>query len=168
MTVNNHYEISPTTLAILPAYHITYQSRIYDLKGEIYCEKPPIKLIEKACLEGGSSFDGRKKALQYKKSFYQCPPIPINPLEDIYAFPTCSPTSHDCIWLFYEHISGFHSRLDSTVITFYNGQSLEVPVSLAVIRNQMARTESCIVSFSKPKKRMRMYYETPSLTSKER
>jgi competence protein ComK len=148
-----NYEISPHTLAILPAYHETYQSRILDLQGEFYSTTPTIKLIEHACLEGGSSLEGRKRALQYKKSFYQCPPIPINPLEDIYAFPTCSPDSYDCIWLFYEHIHYYHPKQANTLITFYNQQQLEVQTSKAIMDKQMARTESCIVLFTRPKKR---------------
>ncbi|MFZ3591900.1 competence protein ComK, partial [Bacillus sp. DJP31] len=110
MIVRENYEISPMTLAILPAYHEKYQSRILDLQGAFYSSQSPIKLIEQACLEGGSSFEGRKKSLQHKKSYFQCPPIPINPLDDIYAFPTCSPESHECVWLFYEHISYYHPK----------------------------------------------------------
>jgi competence protein ComK len=153
-----NYEISPTTLFILPAYHPTYASKIIDLQGEYLCKETPIKLIEKACLEGGSSLEGRRKALRHKLSFHQYPPIPINPLEDIYAFPTCSPESYDCIWIFYEHIQSFQPKPQSTVVTFRNHQTLEVPVSIAVIKKQISRTESCIVAFSKPRKRQFMYY----------
>jgi competence protein ComK len=149
----DNYEINPMTLAILPTYHEKYQSKILDLQGEFYTIKPPIKLIEQACLEGGSSLEGRKKSLQYKKSFFQCPPIPINPLEDIYAFPTCSPESYDCVWLFYEHIHYYYTSQATTLITFHNHQQLEIPISKAIMDKQMARTESCIVLFTKPKKR---------------
>jgi hypothetical protein len=58
--VRENYEISPHTLAILPAYHETYQSKILDLQGEFYSTTPAIKLIEQACLEGGS-VTGRKE-----------------------------------------------------------------------------------------------------------
>ncbi|WP_456276464.1 competence protein ComK [Bacillus sp. AK128] len=152
-----HYEISSTTLAIVPAYHPTYGSRIIDLQGEYYCKETPIKLIEHACLEGGASLEGRKKALRHLKSFHQCPPIPINPLEDIYAFPTISPESYDCNWIFYEHIHYLTPQLQSTIITFRNQQTLEVPISIAVMKKQLSRTESCIVSFSKPRRRKGLY-----------
>jgi competence protein ComK len=148
-----NYEISPHTLAILPAYHETYQSRILDLQGEFYSTIPAIKLIEQACLEGGSSLEGRKRALQYKKSFHQCPPIPINPIEDIYAFPSCSPDSYNCNWLFYEHIQYYQPKQANTLITFHNQIQLEVQISKAIMDKQMARTESCIVLFTRPKKR---------------
>jgi competence protein ComK len=150
--VNENYEISPMTIPILPAYHENFQSRILDLQGEFYSSQPPLKLIEKACLEGGSSLEGRKKSLQHKKSFVQCPPIPINPLEDIYTFPTWSPDSYECIWLFYEHIQYYHPKKANTLITFHNQQQLEVQISKAVMDKQMARTESCIVMFSRPKR----------------
>lgn len=153
-----HYEISPTTLAILPAYHPTYASKIIDLQGDFYSHETPITLIETACLEGGSSLEGRRKALRHKLSFHQYPPIPINPLEDIYAFPTCSPESYECIWIFYEHILQLQPKLQSTIVTFQNHQSIEVPVSLAVMKKQISRTESCIVAFSKPRKRKLMYF----------
>ncbi|WP_246943491.1 competence protein ComK [Bacillus pinisoli] len=158
MSELKHYEISSTTLAILPGYHPTYSSKILDLHGEYYCKETPIKLIEQACLEGGSSLEGRRKALKHLKSFHQCPPIPINPLEDLYAFPTCSPESYDCIWIFYEHIHHLQPKLQSTIITFRNQQTLEVPISIAVMKKQISRTESCIVSFSKPKKRQHVFY----------
>lgn len=143
------YEISPTTLAILPACHTTYQSHILDLHGEFYSEKPALKLIEQACLEGGSSYEGRRKSIQYKKSFYHYPPIPINPLEHIYAFPTCSPESFECIWLFYEHIHHYKPQNGQVVVTFYNGKQVEIPISKAIMDKQMARTESCIVLFTR-------------------
>ncbi|MFZ3591707.1 competence protein ComK [Bacillus sp. DJP31] len=120
------YEINPMTVAILPHYHEIYRSRIIDLHGEYYSNKSPLKLIEKAYLEGGSSLDGRRKSLQHVKNFYQCPPIPINPLENIYAFPTCSPESYECVWLFYDHIHYYHPKQANTLITFNNQQQLEV------------------------------------------
>jgi competence protein ComK len=153
LAVRENYEITPMTLAILPAYNEKYQSKVLDLQGEFYSSEPPIKIIEKACLEGGSSLDGRKKSIQHKKSFFQCPPIPINPLEDIYAFPTCSPESYECIWLFYEHIHYYHPKHANLLINFHNQQQLEVPLSKAVMDKQMARTESCIVLFSRPKRK---------------
>ncbi|MBM6618656.1 competence protein ComK [Bacillus suaedaesalsae] len=160
-----HYEISPTTLAILPAYHATYASKILDLQGEFYCKETPMKLIEHACLEGGSSLEGRRKALRHKLSFHQYPPIPINPLEDIYAFPTCSPESYECIWLFYEHILHLQPHHQSTIVTFHNHQTLEVHISIAVMKKQMSRTESCIVAFSRPRLRKFMFYQTSSTTT---
>ncbi|KAA0548453.1 competence protein [Bacillus sp. BGMRC 2118] len=159
---NDHYEISPLTLAILPAYHETYQSRILDIQGEFYSNQRPLKLIEQACLEGGASYDGRRKSLQYKKSFHQYPPIPINPLEDIYAFPTCSPDSYDCIWLFYEHILHYRPQGNQLLVTFHNHQTLELNISPSIMDKQIARTESCIVLFTKPKMK-KMFYPFPSL-----
>jgi competence protein ComK len=154
LLVRENYEITPTTLAILPAYHEQFQSKILDLQGEFYSSEKPIKLIERACLEGGSTLEGRRKSLQYKKSFYQCPPIPVNPLEDIYAFPTCSPESYDCIWLFYEHIHYYQPKQPHLLVTFHNQMQVEVPISIAVMKKQMARTESCIVLYSRPRRRL--------------
>jgi competence protein ComK len=151
------FEVSSTTLAIVPAYHPTYASKIIDFQGEYYYKDTPIKLIEHACLEGGASLEGRKKALRHLKSFHQCPPVPINTLEDIYAFPTVSPESYDCNWIFYEHIHYLTPQLQSTIITFRNQQTLEVPISIAVMKKQLFRTESCIVSFSKPRRRQLLY-----------
>jgi hypothetical protein len=44
LEVRENYEISPMTLAILPAYHEKYQSRILDLQGEFYSSLPPLRL----------------------------------------------------------------------------------------------------------------------------
>jgi competence protein ComK len=150
--VEKQYEINPMTVAILPHYHETYQSRIIDLHGDSYSTQSPLKLIENACLEGGSSLDGRRKSLQHVKNFHQCPPIPINPLENIYAFPTCSPESHECVWLFYDHIHSYHPKQANTLITLTNQQQLEVQISKPVMDKQMSRTESCIVLYSRPKR----------------
>jgi competence transcription factor ComK len=61
-----------------------------------------------------------------------------------------------------EHIQNLQPKLQSTVVTFRNQQTIEVPVSLAVMKKQISRTESCIVSFSKQRKRQLMYYSERS------
>lgn len=167
MNLGKSYEVSPTTLAIIPNYHEKHQTKILDLYGEYVTSISSIRLIDSACLEGGSSLDGRRKSLRHKKSFHQCPPIPIDPLEDIYAFPTCSPDSHDCMWIFYEHILRAQPINNSTLITFQNFQTLEVPISIAVMEKQISRTESCIVLFSKPRKRARMNLLSHSFITQE-
>jgi competence protein ComK len=77
--------------------------------------------------------------------------IPINPNENIYAFPTHSPSLHECIWIFYFNVKEFKPNGNNkaqTIITFNNSKELLVDVSYQIIKEQMFQTSYCVLRFS--------------------
>jgi competence protein ComK len=85
------YEINNHTLALLPAYHPDYDAVAIEPDGELKIRKPPLAIIQQGCLEGGASYVGRRDAVKYLTGAKNKVPIPVNPHENIYAFPTHSP-----------------------------------------------------------------------------
>jgi competence protein ComK len=151
MTNTIHYDINPDTLALLPARHTDYDTIVLERHKQYFVKKTAIKLLEEACLEGGSDYDGRRAAVTYKTDVQSKILIPVNPLEHIYAFPTHSPKLHECSWFFYHHIKSIKrhpTSLTESIITFKNYKELQLPISYHTLEKQMQRTSYCIVRFS--------------------
>jgi competence protein ComK len=77
--------------------------------------------------------------------------MPINPLENIYAFPTHSPKQHECMWIFYHHIKSIKPDPQNTyqsIITFNNYKELLLNISIHTLERQIHRTSYCILRFS--------------------
>ncbi|WP_209121705.1 competence protein ComK [Alkalihalobacillus sp. BA299] len=146
-----HYEINRDTSALLPVYHLDYQTVVWERDQRYHVKKTPLQLIREACLEGGADYDGRRAAVTHKTGVTSKIPLPVNPHEQIYAFPTHSPKLHECHWLFYHHIKSIERHTDTpthSIITFKDDKELLLPVSFHTIERQMQRTSYCIVRFS--------------------
>lgn len=143
-----NYEIHKGTMAIIPVAHLTYQSEIIEEDRRVYVPIKPISLIKEGCLEGGADYAGRRAAVMHQTGISQKVPIPINPLEEIYAFPTHSAKHFDCCWIFYKHVKRITPDGNQTIITFRNNEQLKVNVSHYIIEKQMHRTAYCFIRFS--------------------
>lgn len=147
----DHYEISPHTSALLPAYHIDYDTIVWEQDQILYVKKKMMPLLKEGCLVGGAEYDGRRRAVTHKTGIQSKIPIPVNPLDHIYAFPTHSPKQHDCCWIFYHHIQSIkrHPTLPTqSIVTFNSGKELTLNVSYHTLDKQVQRTSYCIVRFS--------------------
>ena len=144
------YNINEQTQAIMPANHTDYHSIVLETSGEYCVKQRPQEIISHGCLARGSSYDGRREAVIYLTESKKKVPIPIDPYEPIYAFPTHSPQLYNCIWLFYQHIQTISpsSNKKETCIAFSNGRSIHIPVSYYSIQNQLNRTAYCLFRFS--------------------
>jgi competence protein ComK len=145
------YEINEDTMAIIPANEFDYATIVLEGNETYYVKKKVSQLIEKGCLEGGAKFEGRRESVIHKTGIDKKVPMPINPNENIYAFPTHSPSSHDCMWIFYFHIKEVKPNGNNkaqTMITFNNAHELLVDVSYQIIKKQKLRTAYCVHRFS--------------------
>ncbi|WP_272435225.1 competence protein ComK [Terrihalobacillus insolitus] len=118
-------------------------------------KKTALQLIKLACLDGYSTYDGRRIAMMYKTSSRKKVPIPINPELHIFAFPTMSPSQFDCNWIFYNHVQAIKpttKKLSQTIITFKYKEQLALKESYYTIEKQMYRTAVCMLSFSQQNK----------------
>jgi competence protein ComK len=142
MVICEEYEISQTTIALLHNHHEKYQTKILDLEGEFYSSKPIMKLLEEACLNYCSTYEGRRQAVIHFTNYTQRIPIVINQFEKIIAFPTHSPEQTQFIWIFFHQILEI-SPINKTqsLITFKNYKQLKLKFPfihfMSSVRNQL-------------------------------
>ncbi|MFS0821494.1 competence protein ComK [Bacillus sp. 1P02SD] len=154
-TIQPFYEVNPQTMAILPAREIEYSAIVKEIHQIIYARQTPLQIIKAACLEGGATYEGRRKAVTHLTGAVQKVPIPINPRRKIFAFPTHSPTAFECNWIFHHHIktikpSGKTNPTTQSIILFKNNQELPLNESPYIIQKQYTRTGMCILQYSTP------------------
>jgi competence protein ComK len=151
MVICEDYEISQTTIALLHNHHEKYQTKILDLEGEFYSSKPIMKLLEEACLNNCSTYEGRRQAVIHFTNYTQRIPILINQFEKIIAFPTHSPEQSHCIWIFFHQILEI-SPINKTqsLITFKNYKQLQLNISFHTLHEQCKKAAICITRFCYP------------------
>jgi competence protein ComK len=154
MNVVENYEVNKSTMALIPVANMEYDTLVIEEYRQLFVKSPPIHLIKDACLEGDATYEGRRKAVMHNFGVKQKAPIPINPRENIFAFPTLSPTSFECIWIFYHHVHSItpkKSEDDPTIqslIVFKNGHELPMNETVYIIEKQLYRTARCVLRFS--------------------
>lgn len=147
------YEVNPQTQAIFPAREIEYSAIVKEEHQIIYVRQTPLQIIKAACLEGGSTYEGRRKAVTHLTGAIQKVPIPINPRRNIFAFPTHSPTAFECNWIFYHHIKSIVPSLQTSnktksIIQFKNQQELPMNDSHYLLVKQYTRTAMCVLQYA--------------------
>ncbi|THE09924.1 competence protein [Bacillus timonensis] len=153
--IQSYYEITHQTMAIQSVAEIEYSAIVREEDKTILVRQTPLQIIKAACLEGGASYEGRRKAVTHLTGAMQKVPIPINPRRKIFAFPTHSPTTFECNWIFFHHIKSIDlpkvpSSTIQSLIHFKNNQSLSMNESYYVLQKQYQRTAMCILNYSTP------------------
>lgn len=151
-SICDRYEINKMTLALVPIAHMEYDTLVFEEGRKIYVKQTPKEMIHEACLKGGASYEGRRKAVIYKANIQRKVPIPIDPLQDIFAFPTHSPEQFHCHWIFPSHILSTatlpNSHCKKTIIIFKNKEEITLPISAKILEKQIIRTSYCKILFS--------------------
>ncbi|RFU71066.1 hypothetical protein D0469_03775 [Peribacillus saganii] len=148
MEENERYKVSRSTMGLAPALHPQFQTIIYDVKGIYLTHKPIRMLLNEACLNGGAGYSGRLESARWLLKHYKKTPLLICPLQRIYAFPTLSPKSHDCMWIFPRHLENFDD--ETLTVTFRNGATLVVNCSPHVFHKQKGRAADLAIKLCKP------------------
>ncbi|WP_053218269.1 competence protein ComK [Virgibacillus senegalensis] len=152
--VQKDYQINKQTMALMTAFQIEYETVVIERKRRLYIRKPPLELIKKGCLNGGSSYDGRRSAVTYLTGSMKKVPIPISPENNIIAFPTCAPDSLSCHWIFYQHIFDIMSApkkeklAAQSIIVFHNGFKLPMEESSHILNKQYNRAAIADIKLS--------------------
>ncbi|MBP3953144.1 competence protein ComK [Bacillus suaedae] len=144
------YDITKDTMALIPGRHTDYETLILEPHQQLAVTQSALSILKIACLEGGSTYDGRRQAVIHQTGAQSKVPIPIYPKESIFTFPTHSANSYECIWLFYHHIKSIkphEKKPNYSIVTFKNYQTFEVNVSYQSLMRQLQRTSYCIVKF---------------------
>lgn len=118
-----------------------YVSRVLEDEVEYVMEGKPTKVIEYACAYFGSDLKGRQNGIKSISGITHKTPIPVDPRNRMYFFPTKSPSHANCSWISHSHIEKVR-KLDSksTEILFKNGRTINVDVSHGILINQIHRT----------------------------
>jgi competence protein ComK len=149
----SHYKINERTLALIPARQMDYATIAYEHNKQYFVKETPIQLVKTACLEYGSTYQGRRDAVVYHTGYKRKVPIPISISKIIYSFPTHAPTDFECIWIFPSHVqSVIHhptpKKKPKSIVQFKNGQQLQLNISSYMINKQMERTSVCRYRYS--------------------
>ncbi|WP_096185759.1 competence protein ComK [Evansella halocellulosilytica] len=144
-----HYEINEQTMALIPAQQIEFDTIAIETNGRYFVKQTPMNIIKRGCLEGGSNYEGRRKAVTHLTGTMHKVPIPVNPHLNLFAFPTHSPKHFECGWLFYHHIRQLSPTTPhETTVTFTNNETIQVNTSYYTLEKQIHRTSYCVIRFS--------------------
>ena len=148
--VQNKYTVQGNAFALIPAKSMEYYTIVLTSTEKLYIKQTPIEIIKASCFQDFSSYEVRREAVKYLTDFQNKVPIPVNTSQDIYAFPTKSPSSNECVWLFFHQIKkivdnrkhGLAENLPSTV-HFVNETKLSLDISYFSLNQQFCRTAVC-------------------------
>ena len=158
-TVLTTYTIGSQTLALLPAKQIDYDTVVIKQSGTKYVRQTPLKLIKAACYDDWTTYEGRRQAVTHHTNFKQKVPIPISIDKGIYLFPTHSPRSIHNSWIAYQHIAFIKKAPQhnptgpaQSIIHYKNGQTLQLDISMHILKAQIQRTFECMYRIEGRKK----------------
>ncbi|MFT0803559.1 competence protein ComK [Bacillus swezeyi] len=136
------YEVNSSTMAVLPLGEGEKPvSKILETERTFRVNMRPFQIIERSCRYFGSSYAGRKAGTYEVIKVSHKPPIMVDHSNNIFLFPTFSSTRPQCGWLSHAHVQDFcAAKYDNTFVTFVNGETLELPVSITSFENQVYRT----------------------------
>lgn len=144
MKIEQTYIIKKLTSGILPARQIDYDSIVIEGEKTLYIRQTPLDIIKQSCIDNWSSYEGRKEAVIHHTGFKQKLPIPVNKQIPIVAFPTHALKHINCAWLMYDHVVNYvpakSDPTKKTTITFLNGKSITIDVSIRSFTSQMTRS----------------------------
>ncbi|SET25398.1 competence protein ComK [Salinibacillus kushneri] len=150
MHVVNDYRINRKTMAVVPHFGPDHQSKILETDREFYCTKTVNQIIERSCIEGGSTIAGRRKAMERILHTKVKLPIPINPVLGTFFFPSKSPKELNCYWFSFFHIEEYlKSKQGGTDIVFSNQTTTVIDTSFLAFRRQMFLTATAIADLSR-------------------
>ncbi len=158
-------------MALLSVANIDYDVNVLEQQQEFFVRKRPIHLIQSACLDGGSTYEGRRLAVIHQTGSKQKVPIPVDPLHHIFAFPTLSPRTYECKWIFYHHVHSIQAHRSpeepsiQSIITFKNGHQLPMNETTYILEKQMQRTAMCILRFTNPLQESQLLHKKGAGTS---
>ncbi len=153
------YEINPYTMMIKPATTDDQSSEIIEVDQQYISSCKPFDIVKRSCKFFGSSYKGRKEGTRQLIGITHKAPIIVDPYSSIFLFPTASPLSPHCIWISHDFVAS-HTKsgsTHSTLVTFQNHETYEIPISFHSFENQMSRTAMLRIKFTQNMRRMENY-----------
>ena len=138
MRMCDSFIINRTVLAVKAFFVGENKSEIITTHGIYYSVLTPLELLNKACINYFSTWQGRTDVATDLLNYSKKPPFIIEP-NKIGVFPTKSPKSPDCVFIFNHPISVEEVAKSLSVITFMTGISITIKVSKNTILKQYQR-----------------------------
>lgn len=148
--VRTSYYVNKDTMAIFANLDPVYPSKILEPGAVIYCTKTPKQIVSESCMVGGSTLDNRRQAMEKLLNTKSKLPIPVNPDDGTFLFPTQTPRSVFCNWISFFHVKHYdESKKKSSQIHFTDDSTMELNMSFFCMRRQMLYTGLAIATFYK-------------------
>lgn len=147
------YKITNNTMALIPCLHLDFQTIVHETDRVIYVKQPCMEIINNACLDGGSTYEGRRAIIIRDFNHKKKLTIMIDRYKKLYIFPTHSPENALCCWFMFEHVdevNPFNGNKKISEIKFRNGKVLTLPISTRIFHRQMYRAFLYKQRYSKP------------------
>lgn len=154
ISIIEEYNISPSTLALLPARKIDYDTIVMkEDKITLHVRQTAFNLIKSAIPTfDWTTYEGRRDGVIQHTGFKHKTPIPVSISKSLYFFPTHSPSKADNIWIAFHHISRIGkvpqqqaTKQAQSIVYFKNGQELILNVSFHTLKVQYNRTLQCML-----------------------
>jgi len=138
------YVPSVSTMGLVETTNEDYHTIIYDEQGIYYTKDTAKELLNRACLHRLFTYEGRLQAIRQQLNYFKKTPLLICHEELIYTFPTVSPESPNCHWIFPRHVQSYTSEKGKITVRFSNGTKLLLNCSPHVYHKQANRASNCI------------------------
>ncbi len=136
--MKENYEISPSTIAIIPIDK--KRVKVIEEDDNYIILKSTSEIINNSCKFFGSSYIGRHEGTKYLTGINYKSPIIIEETNEIIFFPTSSPRYENCCWISLKHIDKYKKDNGSSKIVFKNGLELSFDISYSSLQNQILRS----------------------------
>lgn len=146
------YKINNHTIALIPFQHPDFLTIVHEKDAVIFVKQPCKEIINDACMDGGSTSNGRRAIIVRDFKHERKVVIMIDRYKNHYIFLTHSPDNDLCCWFMYEQIyevTPCNGNKKISEIKLMNGKVLIVPVSTSIINQQMYRAYMCKTRYSK-------------------
>ncbi|HHX93692.1 MAG TPA: hypothetical protein GX690_01165 [Tenericutes bacterium] len=149
------YEINRNTQAIIAHQkNNKLGSLVYEKGNKFFVPMTPTEIIKKSCEYFGSSFEGRQKGTKSLLCISHKVPIVVEELNQIIFFPTTSPRLEECSWISLSHIEEYEKSGYDSKVYFKEGESIELPISIGVLDNQVLRAARLVFVLRKRKEKV--------------
>lgn len=147
--------IDRTTLMLLPLFEGDFKTRIVTTHGEYFSVLPILQLIDRACMQYASTYDGRVKATRYNLKQFKKTSILFSPQGvGVAAFPTKSATQAECVWIFNHDFRIEYVAPAKTRIIFDRYNFLHVlDISVHTLEKQRTRMHEMLYYYMKVRDR---------------
>jgi len=139
-----NYKITDQTLYLRSTQKIGVVTEVVELEQTFYLMQDSLQIIDHSCTCYGSSYQGVVTCVKKLFHLKQNPPLPLDPLQGLYAFATHSPRSPDCIWVITKNIKAVEYREHLSIIYFINGTTLIIQMT----KRRLQKLFACIFEYS--------------------
>ncbi|KOO49590.1 competence protein ComK [Viridibacillus sp. FSL E2-0187] len=142
LTKLSNFTLSFSTFALMPVFEGNHiYTRVVEKEREFLVDARPSRVIHKSCSDYGTSFKlATNKSKEYLGARHKLPIVVAYDYGTPCIFmPTLSPSSHYNVWFAMHAIEFFEDAGPSkSLVSFKNGQDVEVDVSVITMRTQLA------------------------------